>query len=114
MSFSFAQTQSTPDSATGVEGVITLGPIHGGPVREGMPSSRPLSNTTFLVAGNKGAAVEFTTDDGGHFRISLAPGHYSVSLKEKKGGIGHYGPFKVDVVAGQVTKVQWNCDTGMR
>ena len=34
--------------------------------------------------------------------------------KGKKGGPGHYGPFDVDVVPAQMTKVQWECDTGIR
>jgi hypothetical protein len=113
VSLSFAQT-SAPDSSTGIEGVISLGPIHGGPTREGIPNSAAVANTAFVVIGEKGTAGEFTTDDTGHFHVSLPPGHYSVSIKEKKGGVGHYGPFKVDVTSGQVTKVQWSCDTGIR
>jgi hypothetical protein len=31
-----------------------------------------------------------------------------------KKGIGHYGPFEVDVVADRMTKVEWRCDSGMR
>ena len=113
--FSSAQTPTPlPESGTGIEGVITLGPTHPGPARPGMISSKPLANATFVAANEKGAAAEFTTDSEGHFRISWAPGHYTVSLKGKKGGIGRYGPFDVDVVAGQMTKVEWQCDTGMR
>jgi len=44
----------------------------------------------------------------------LDAGYYTVSIKDKKGGIGRYGPFDVDVVAGQITQVEWQCDTGMR
>ncbi len=58
--------------------------------------------------------TSFTTDEQGHFRISLDPGHYKVSMKDKKSGIGQYGPFAVDVVAGRMAKVEWNCDTGLR
>jgi len=113
MCSSFAQTPA-PSSGTGIEGVISMGPAYGGPARAGMPNSRPLPNTTFVVSGDKGAAAEFTTDETGRFRIALAPGHYSVSIKEKKGMIGHYGPFSVDVTAGQMKAVTWYCDTGMR
>jgi hypothetical protein len=35
-------------------------------------------------------------------------------MNAKKGGIAQYGPFDVDVVAGQMTKVEWQCDTGIR
>ena len=69
------------------------------------------SRTTFVeIKGD----LRFTTDDQGRFRTALAPGHYKVSLKGKTSSIGRYGPFEVDVVAGQTTKVQWQCDSGMR
>jgi hypothetical protein len=115
-SSSFAQTQSTPtpDSGTGIEGVISLGPTHGGPIRPGIPSSKPFANAIFAVKNEKGEVASFTTDDQGKFRVTLAPGHYTVSMKNRKGGIGHYGPFEVDVVAGKMTQVEWECDTGMR
>jgi hypothetical protein len=114
--FSPAQTSPTPmpEPGTGIEGVILVSPIHGGPIRPGVPSSKPLANNTFVVATGKGVIAEFTTDDQGKFHVSLAPGHYTVSLKGKKGGIGRFGPFETDVVSGQMTKVEWQCDTGMR
>ena len=106
------QTQS--GSETGIEGVITIDPTRPGPVRADAPSSRPLANTTFVVENQKGETTSFTTDDQGHFRTLLAPGHYKVSLKGRTSSIGRYGPFEVDVVAGQMTKVQWECDSGIR
>jgi hypothetical protein len=112
-SFSSAQTQS--ESGTGIEGVITVGPTHGGPIRADAPSSAPLANATFVVKNeNEAVVASFTTDDQGRFRTSLSPGRYTVSMEGKKSGIGKYGPFKVDVVAGKMTRVEWQCDTGMR
>jgi Carboxypeptidase regulatory-like domain len=115
-SFCSAQTNSTPapDSETGIEGVITLGPVHGGPIRPGIPSSRPLANASFVVTNKTREVATFTTDGQGKFHVALAPGHYTVSMKNKKGHIGHYGPFEVDVVAGKTTGVSWECDTGIR
>jgi hypothetical protein len=114
--FSSAQTQPTPtpEPGTGIEGVITLGPTHGGPARIGVPDSKPLANATFVVENEKGVVTSFATDDQGRFRISLTPGHYSVSARDKSPKIGRYGPFDVDVLAGQMTKVAWYCDSGMR
>jgi hypothetical protein len=106
------QTQSA--SETGIEGVITISPIQPGPVRADAPSSRPLANTAFVVENPKGEVTSFTTDDQGRFRMPLAPGHYKVSLKGRTSSIGKYGPFEVDVVPGQMTKVQWQCDSGIR
>jgi hypothetical protein len=116
--FCYAQTSPTstpmPETAdTGFEGVITVGP-HGGPVRPGMPSSAPLANAAFVVGNENGAIAEFTTDGQGRFKVSLTPGHYTVTKKDQQKGIGRYGPFDVDVAAGQMTKVEWHCDTGMR
>ncbi len=94
--------------------MITISPIHPGPTRVGVPNSGPLASTAFNVESEKGVVASFTTDDQGRFRVSLSPGHYTVSVKEKKGGIGRRGPFEVDVGAGKMTKVVWQCDTGMR
>ena len=117
--FCCAQTTPTPTAMpetgdTGIEGVITVSPIHGGPVRPGMASSAPLANATFVVGNETGAVAEFTTDNQGHFKVSLLPGHYTVTKKDRQKGIGRYGPFDVDVTAGQMTEVEWQCDTGMR
>jgi|SRR5437867_4418382 len=117
--FAFAQTESTPTpipetAETGIEGIITVSPIHGGPIRPGIASSAPLANATFVVGNENSAVAEFTTDDHGRFKVSIAPGHYAVTKKDRQKGIGRYGPFDVDVIAGQMTKVEWQCDTGMR
>jgi len=114
--FCYAQASPTPmpQAETGIEGVITISPIHGGPVRPGIASSKPLANTTFVVSNANGAVAEFTTDDQGRFKSALTPGHYFVAKKGEQHKIGRYGPFDVDVTAAQVTKVEWHCDTGMR
>jgi hypothetical protein len=113
---SAADPGSTPEPGqeTGLAGIITIGPTHGGPIRPGMASSLPLAHADFVVQQEDREVASFTTDVNGRFRVSLPPGHYTVSKKGKKGGIGKYGPFEVDVVAGQVATVEWHCDTGMR
>jgi len=111
-----AQTQSPlpSESGTGLEGVISVGPIQGGPSRMGVPDSRPLANTAFVVKKENRIVTSFNTDDQGSFRISLPSGHYAISMKDWKGVVGYYGPFEVDIAAGQIKTVQWKCDTGMR
>lgn len=99
---------------TGIEGIITISPTQGGPVRDNSPDSKPLANATFAVENEKGEVTSFTTDAQGHFRTSVPPGHYKVSMKGRKSSIGRYGPFEVDVVAGKMTNVQWQCDSGIR
>lgn len=114
--FSSAQPQPSPapGPGTGIEGLITVGPTHGGPARIGVPDSKPLANVTFVVENEKGATMSFATDDQGRFRILLAPGHYEVLRKDAQPKVGRYGPFEVDVVMGQMTKVEWYCDSGRR
>jgi hypothetical protein len=110
-----ASTGQTPSAGeSGVEGVITIGPANPGPARVGAAASTPLANATFAVEKNNGEMTSFITDEQGRFRVSLPPGHYKISLKERKSSIGHFGPFETDVAAGQMTNVQWECDSGIR
>ena len=111
-----AESPSPPkqEPQTGIEGVISVSPIHGGPSRQGVSDSRPLANTEFLVAKENSTVTSFHTDDQGRFQISLLPGHYTISKKDWTANIVSYGPFEVAVVAGQMKRVQWNCDTGIR
>ena len=104
----------SPEAGTGLEGSISLHSISGGPVKQGVPDFKPLANTTFVVKQGDLTITSFTTDDQGRFRISLTPGHYTVSARDKQPKVGRYGPFDVDVVADQMTKVAWYCDSGRR
>ncbi|SRR6266540_591056 len=106
--------QSPSGADTGIEGVITITPAQPGPVRADSPGSMPLANTAFVVENENGAVASFTTDDQGRFRSSVPAGHYKVSIKGRKSSIGHFGPFEVDVAPGKMTKVQWECDSGIR
>lgn len=78
-----------------------------------MASSAPLKNVPFVVSNQTQTVAEFMTDDQGRFRLTLAPGHYTVSRTDQS-KIGRCGPFDVDVANGQLTKVEWHCDSGMR
>jgi hypothetical protein len=106
--------QPPSGAETGIEGVITISPVQPGPIRADAPGSKPLANAAFVVENEKGEVASFTTDDQGRFRTPLAPGHYKVSLKARKTTIGRFGPFETDVVPGKMTKVQWECDSGIR
>jgi len=108
------QSMASPGAGTGLEGSISLHGISGGPVKQGVPDSKPLANTTFVVKKGDLTITSFTTDDQGRFRISLPSGHYTVSKKDWNSRVGFYGPFPIDITAGQIKKVQWNCDTGMQ
>jgi hypothetical protein len=107
-----AQTHSGAES--GIEGVITISPAQPGPSRADGADSMPLANATFAVENNTGEVTSFTTDSQGRFRALLPPGQYKVSLKGRRSSIGRFGPFEVDVAPGKITKVQWQCDSGIR
>lgn len=114
-SFVLAQTDAqTSSPSTGIEGVVSIGPIHGGPQRSDEPASAPLANVVFEVANDAGAVTTFTTDESGHFRIPLAPGRYSIKARDLKTKPRGCGPFEVEVTTSGFKKIKWECDSGMR
>jgi hypothetical protein len=108
---SYGQTPKTAE--TGIEGTVAISPSHPGPTRDNESGSAPLANVAFAVEDGSGAVINFTTDDQGRFRVLLKPGHYKVSIKGEN-RIRRCGPWDVDVGASQMTKVEWQCDSGMR
>jgi hypothetical protein len=108
---SIGQTPSAGES--GIEGIITIGPARPGPTRIDEPGSVPFANAIFVIENGDREVASFTTDDKGYFRALVPPAHYKVSLKGKT-GIGRFGPFEVDVAPGKITKVEWECDSGIR
>jgi hypothetical protein len=103
-----------PTTTAGIEGEIRIGPARPGPAKLGGPNTQPLMNTVFIVKQEEKIVASFQTDNEGRFRISLPPGKYRVSKKDWKGRFGSYGPFEVKVIAGEIKKVQWECDNGMQ
>ena len=102
-----------PKAETALEGVISIGPVKGGPQRQGETNSRPLADTEFVVEYNSNVVASFKTNAEGRFRISLPAGHYRVSRKGAAAGIGSCS-FEVELTAGQIKQLQWECDTGIR
>ena len=113
--FSVMAVAETPPPGTGgIEGMILVSPSRPGPIRkdEG-PSVAPVRNAPFVVEAGDATVKTFTTDGEGRFQVALPPGHYVV-LREGAGArIGRWR-FEADVVAGQMTKVNWTADSGMR
>jgi hypothetical protein len=104
----------TPSPSTGIEGVIAVGPIHGGPSRAGVEDSAPVANTVFEVTNAAGLVTAFTTDEAGRFRVAAAPGRYSITPRERKAKIGGCGTLEVEVTADGFKKIHWECDSGIR
>src|ERR1700720_4105099 len=101
-------------NTSGIEGTIVVSPSRPGPIRkdEG-PSVAPAGNAQFVVKAGDATVQAFTTDGEGRFQVALPPGHY-VILREGPGArIGRWR-FEADVLAGEMTKVNWTADSGMR
>lgn len=108
-----ALAQTPPPTGSGIEGAIFISPTRGGPIRRGEePSVAPVAKTQFAVKAGDATVATFTTDDAGRFQVALPPGRYVV-LREGAGRIGRWR-FEAEVVAGQMTKVNWTADSGMR
>jgi len=108
-----ARTQTPTPGPSGIEGVIMVSPSRPGPIRKDTPSAAPAGSIQFFVKKEDARVASFTTDAEGRFRVSLPPGHYTILREDPGARIGHWR-FEVEVKAGEITKVQWVGDSGMR
>jgi hypothetical protein len=110
----FAVMGETANSGeSGIEGIISVSPSRPGPIRKDQPNAAPARNVEFTVKKDDARVTSFTTDGEGGFHISVPPGHYTVLREDAGSRIGRWR-FEVDVVAGEVAKVNWTADSGMR
>ena len=113
--FSVTAVAETPAPGTsGIEGTIVVSPTRPGPIRKDEELSvAPVSNAQFVVKAGDVTVKTFTTDGDGRFQVALPPGHYVIEREGAPPAIGRWR-FEADVVAGQMTKVNWTADSGMR
>ena len=111
---SMTAVATPPPGTSGIEGTIVVSPSRPGPIRkdEG-PSIAPVRNAQFLVKAGDATVKTFTTDGEGRFQVALPPGHYIIVKEGAAARIGRWR-FEADVVASQMTKVNWTADSGMR
>jgi hypothetical protein len=104
----------TPAPTSGIEGTIVVSPTRPGPIRKGEERSvAPVANTRFVVKAGDATVATFTTDGEGRFHVALPPGRYVVVKEGTVPRIGRW-QFDAEVAAGQMTKVNWTADSGMR
>jgi hypothetical protein len=108
-----AVAETPTPGMSGIEGTVLVSPSRPGPITKDGPSVAFAQNVQFLVKAGDVTVKTFTTDGDGGFQVALPPGHY-VILREGAGArIGRWR-FEADVVAGEMTKVNWTADSGMR
>jgi hypothetical protein len=109
-----AVAETPPPDTSGIEGTIVVSPTRPGPIKKDEELSvAPVSNAQFVVKAGDAIVKRFTTDGEGHFQVALPPGHYVILREAAAPRVGRWR-FEADVVAGQVTKVNWTADSGMR
>lgn len=108
-----AGAETPPPTQSGIEGTIFVSPSRPGPITKDGPSIAPVRNVRFLVKSGEATVKTFTTDGEGRFQIALPSGHYIIAREGASPRIGRWH-FEAEVVAGQMTKVNWTADSGMR
>ena len=109
-----AVAEASPPGTSGIEGTIVVSPTRPGPIRKDEERSvAPVRNARFAIKAGDATVKTFTTDGEGRFQVALPPGHYVIVREGAPPRIGRWR-FEADVVAGQVTKVKWTADSGMR
>ena len=106
--------ETPPPGASGIQGTVLVSPVRPGPItKDEGPSVAPVRNVQFLVKAGDAVVKTFTTDGEGRFHVSLPPGRYVIVAEGAPAGIGRWR-FEADVLAGEITKVNWTADSGMR
>ena len=100
---------------SGVGGVVTISPARPGPQRIGERSSKPFSGAEVQLRDAAGATVAHAkADASGAFHILVPPGQYQLFIDSRSAVFPRCEQRSVQVVAGQTTPVELNCDSGMR
>lgn len=108
-----AVAETPPPGTSGIEGTVLVSPSRPGPITKDGPSVAPARNVQFVVKAGDATVKTFTTDGEGRFQVALAPGHYVILREDAGARIGRWR-FEADVVAGEMTRVNWTADSGMR
>ena len=109
-----AVAETPAPGMSGIEGTIVVSPTRPGPIRKDEELSvAPVSNAQFVVKAGDATVKTFTTDGDGRFQVGLPPGHYVILREGAAPRVGSWR-FEADVIAGQMTKVNWTADSGMR
>jgi hypothetical protein len=106
------EPSSTPSS--GIEGLVTEGPMCPGPVAIGNTQRQnlPYQATISILDATNTPITHFQTDVSGYFKFTLSPGTYILHPESEK-ALPHAADQSVVVIAGQFTQVTIMYDTGI-
>jgi hypothetical protein len=104
-----------PSLSSGIDGMVTEGPMCPGPVRVGDNScpDQPYQATIMVLDDNHDQVTQVLCDSNGHFVVQLTPGMYILHPLSVK-PLPHAPDQSVVVDDGQYTQVNIVYDTGMR
>ena len=104
------------DAATGIEGMVLLGPTC--PVESDPPdpacADRPYSTELDVRTLDDRFVKAFRSGEDGRFQVALAPGQYRVASPEASASPPHCGSEAFTVRLGETTHVDVACDSGIR
>ncbi len=106
---------TSPTPSSGVEGIITEGPMCPGPVPVGNNPcpDQPYQASISILDANNNQITQIQAGVDGYFKITLAPGTYVLHPESGK-PYPHASDQSVVVIDGQFTQVTILYDTGMR
>jgi carboxypeptidase family protein len=102
------------NGAAGILGKVLLGPMC--PVQQvGSPCpDRPIKADITVTASDGKVIATGRSDEDGTYRISLAPGSYTVTAKQPSEGFGFGKPITVRVRADTYVRLNLLVDSGIR
>jgi hypothetical protein len=102
------------DPDTGFDILVTRGPIQ--PVaQEGEDNSAPVGDAVVRIRRTDGSGdARVRTEEDGTVRVLLIPGVYRVEVRDCPGAMSLPSPLDGTVNQGELTPIEFSCDTGIR
>lgn len=105
----------TTTSGSGIEGLVTIGPMC--PVeREDTPCpDQPYQATIDALNADGDKVMTFESGEDGRFRVAIEPGRYTLEPQSPNGAsLPYASPVDVEVHAGAYTHIDIQYDSGIR
>jgi hypothetical protein len=104
-----------PAAQSGIEGIVTLGPACPGPQSNVLPCpDKPYQATLVFLDSQGREQARVTSGTDGRYRVTLAPGRYTVVPLNPSSGLPHASSVDATVSSGAYTTVNITYDSGIR